>query len=140
MWYSIEEPSIYLYSRGIEKGVCILKDKTKIALFLILILFLILMVTAIFYLSIEIFHPRDFSISGSANGTNIFYRLEKSKEENHYYISVIEQQNATKVIKLECAKEQYDFLLGEKECHIFYRINFFNRSKGKILKIDDKPI
>jgi hypothetical protein len=101
---------------------------------------LLLMVTGILYLSIEIFYPRDFSISGSAYGTNIFYRLEKSKEENHYYISVIEQQNATKVIKLECIKEQYDFLLGEKECHIFYRINFFNRNKGKILKIDDKPI
>lgn len=113
-----------------------MRIRTKIAL----ILTLIIISTSILYLTIELFNPRDFSISGSAYGTNIFYRLEKSQKEDHYYISIIELQNPNKVIKLECTKVQYDFLIGEKECHIFYRVTLFNSGIGKILKIDDKPI
>jgi hypothetical protein len=99
-------------------------NKTKI------ILILILVEIGILYLSMEFLYPRDFQAKGDIGGTISIAKLEK---DNHYYISFDK-------IKLECTKEQSDFLSNKTECYIYYRLNFFNRKTGKILKLDDKPI
>jgi hypothetical protein len=101
----------------------------------VLFLSLIVMVAGIIYL----IYPRNVGVSGSIDGKASPWRLEKLEKDNHYYISVIDQRN-DKGVKLECTKEQYDVLTNEKEYHIFYKVNFFNRKTGKILELDDKPI
>ena len=111
--------------------------KSKIALTLLLILIGV----GILYLTVDFLFPRDFGAEGTINKNASSYRLEKSVQDNHYYISFLEQQNGNKKIKVECTKEQYDFLNDEKQdYHLTYKKNFFNRSTGKITKLDNKPI
>jgi len=105
------------------------------------ILILVLIGVGLLYLSVETLFPRDFGAEGPVNGNASSFRLEKSVQDNHYYIFFLEQQNGNKKIKLECTKEQYDFLNSkQQEYHLTYKKNFFNRSTGKITKLDNKPI
>jgi hypothetical protein len=105
--------------------------KRKRTLFLVLLL----IVAGVIYL----IYPRAVGVSGSIDGNATPWRLERVEKDNYYYISVIDQRK-DKEVKLKCTKEQYDLLINEKEYHIFYRVNFFNRRTGKILELDDKPI
>ena len=113
------------------KGMIVTKGKIAIVIMLALFIF------SIFFLS----NPRDNGISGNIAGNTDSRQLEKSVQGDHYYISFIRYQGDKKAIKLECTKKQYDYMSGnDKEYHIFFRLNFFNKYKGKILEVDDKPI
>ena len=112
---------------------------------------LILMIIGVLYLSIELFYPRDFMVSGSTVESTNSCSLEKSEENNLYYISVTQHQNGNKetITKLECTKKQYDIIDTKdqydgmndpKIYYTFYRVNFFNRRTGKILELDNKPL
>ncbi len=43
-------------------------------------------------------------------------------------------------MELTCTKEQYDFMINGRPLYILYRKDFFNRTKGKVLKVDNIPI
>lgn len=109
--------------------------KTKIIFQILLTMIIVGMV----YLLVEQFFPRDYGIAVSIDGTNDSFMLKKLEKNSRYYIS-FKQLRSNKKIEIECTKEQYDFITNEKEYHIIYRKNFFNRSTGKIIKLDDKPI
>lgn len=106
----------------------------KILIFIILILFIL----GVIYLTIELFFPRDLEISGTLNPKEDVLKLEKLEKNGLYYISFNSQTK--KKINIECSKQQYDFVVNDKEYYILYRLNFFNRKKAKILMIDDKPM
>ena len=109
-------------------------SKAKITLILILI------GAGLFYLSVEFFFPRDLGVAGSIDGKTIPFILEKVEQDNQYYISFKDKQRGNKEIRLECTKAQYDFITYGQEYHLTYKTNFFNRSIGKITKLDNKPI
>jgi len=110
------------------KGMIGTKVKVVIVLMLLLFAFSIYFVT----------HSADYQISGSIDGNTTQYRLEKSQKDNHYYISYIQYDK--KEIKLECTKEQYNFVISGKDYYMICKLNLFNRTTGKIFELDDKPL
>lgn len=107
---------------------------------IILCLVSILICVALIYTVIESFVPRTFSFQGAINDKNINSSIQKTKENDKYYISFCQNENLDKTIKIECTKQQYDFIVNGKQYHILCKRNFFNRKSGKILQLDDKPI
>lgn len=113
------------------KGIIGIKGKIAILITLLLFVFSIFFLTA----------PKDMGVSGSISKNTEYRYLEKSEEDNHYYISFIMYQSDKKPIKLKCTKEQYEYMSdNEAEYHIFFSLNLFNKKTGKILELDDKPI
>lgn len=110
-----------------------MKNKNKIILIVVLILFVI----GILYLAMELFYPREVDISGTFGAKNDEFRLEKSEKNNRYYVNFLKNN---KKIEMECSKTQYDLLSKDVQYYIVYRENFFNRNKGKILTLDNNPI
>ena len=96
---------------------------------IVIILMLALMAFSIFFLT----NPTDNHVTGILNEN-----VSKLEKDNHYYFSLKQYDN--KQIKLECTKEQYNSLVSRNEYDIFYRLNFFNRKEGKILRINCIPI
>lgn len=111
-----------------------MNNKTKKILIFSLILFLL----GVIYLSIELIFPREFEISGTLYSKDESLNLEKSERNSQYYISF--NDTSKKKIEIECNKQQYDFIVNDREYYIIYRLNFFNRKKAKIIMLDDKPI
>lgn len=92
--------------------------KVKIVIFLMLSLFAF----SIFFVT----NPTDNRITGVLNET-----VSKLEKDNHYYFSLKQYGN----IKIECTKEQYNSLVSRNSYDLFYRLNFFNRKKGKVLEL-----
>jgi hypothetical protein len=111
------------------KGIIGIKVKMVIAIML-----LIFVLSILFLINPN---PRDLHTSGTIGGSSDYLKLEKSEEDNHYYISFSKQQKDDKITKLECTKKQYDFI-SDKEVayHIFYRLDFLSKTEGKILEVD----
>lgn len=106
-------------------------NKTKIILVSILILFII----GIAYLAIEFLFPREAAISGIYGAKEDDFKVETLQKNNQYYISLYSEPN--KKIEIKCTKKQYDFFIIGRQYNIVYRVNFFNRNKGKILELSN---
>ncbi len=109
---------------------------------LLVLIFSLIFILGIIYLETEILFPRDwYSATVSIEGTQGHGKLIKEQQNDKYYISFTEYDNGEpRPIKLECTKEQYDFIKSGKEYHVLYKKNYFNRKSGKVLMLDDKPI
>lgn len=113
-----------------------MKIKSKI-----LLIFCLLIIIGMVYSLTEVLFPRDRPAKISAEGSARSQKFTKEQQNNHYYIIFLEYDNGeASTIKVECNKEQYDFIQGGKEYHMIYRKNYFNRKTGKVKILDDKPI
>jgi hypothetical protein len=82
------------------------------------------------------------SIDGFDEKKQVIARLEKFEEGNKYYFKIIQNPNITgqEYITINCTKKQYDAITKASTYHIIYKRSFFNKSKGKTIKFDTKPI
>ncbi|MTK10700.1 MAG: hypothetical protein F8N39_00840 [Clostridiaceae bacterium] len=114
----------------------IVKVKSKL-----LIIIFSLIIIGMIYSVTEVLFPRDYPATISIEGSPRSQKLIKEQQNNHYYISFLEYDNGnSSTIKVECTKEQYDFIQSGKEYHMIYVKNYFNRKTGKVKILDDKPI
>lgn len=108
---------------------------------LLVLIFSFIFILGLIYLETEILFPRDYGATVSIEGTQGHGKLIKEQQNDKYYISFTEHDNGeSSPIKLECTKEQYDFIKSGREYHVLYKKNYFNRKSGKVLMLDDKPI
>ncbi|MDF2884187.1 MAG: hypothetical protein K0R54_4754 [Clostridiaceae bacterium] len=96
----------------------------------------LLITIGIIFMCTDVLYPRNRIIQGSLDGREGL-KIEKYEKDNYLYVS-FKQQNKENI--LECTKDQYEFMTNDKQIYILYRENYFNRNKGKILKVDDVPI
>lgn len=108
----------------------------------VIIILLLAIAVGLIYSLTEVLYPRDYPAKISLEGISGSQRLVKGRKDNHYYISFTEYNSNGKpdVIKVECTKDQYNFIESGKIYHMIYVKNYFNRKTGKIKVLDDKPI
>lgn len=108
---------------------------------LLVLIFSLIFILGLVYLETEALFPRDRRAIVSIEGTEGHERLIKEEQNGNYYISFIEHDTGEpSPIRLECTKEQYDFIKSGRKYHVLYKKNYFNRKSGKVLMLDDKPI
>lgn len=110
-----------------------MKISVKKALIIIAAIFI---AVGIIFTCTEVLYPRNEIIQGSIDGKE-GVKLDKYQKDSYLYVS-FKQQNKENI--LECTKDQYQFMTNDKQIYILYRVNYFNRNKGKVLKVDDVPI
>lgn len=114
----------------------IVKVKSKL-----LIIIFSLIIIGLIYSVTEVLFPRDSWTTVSIEGSPSSRKLIKEQQDNHYYISFLEYDNEnSNTIKVECTKEQYDFIQSGNEYRMIYTKNYFNRRTGKVKILSDKPI
>lgn len=103
---------------------------------ILIIIGLVVLGIALLFMFTDVLSPRNEIIQGTPDSNNDI-QLTKYEKDNNYCISF---KRANKKFEMTCTKEQYDFMSEGKTVYILFRKNFFNRYKGKVLKVDTNPI
>lgn len=103
---------------------------------ILIIIAALLITTGIIFICTDVLYPRSRIIQGSLDGKEGL-KLEKYQKNNYFYVS-FKQQNRENI--LECTEDQYEFMTNDIQIYILYKENYFNRNKGRILRVDAVPI
>ena len=86
----------------------------------LLIITFSLIIIGLIYSATEIEFPRDHFARISMEGSSCIEKLVKEEQNNHHYIIFREYyyNGNLNTVKVECTKEQYDFIQSGKEYHL----------------------